>query len=72
MNLDTIAHLSELIVSCGVAGILWKANRLINKVWDAIQTAPPHLHIGKDRIFYPPPFKKPQMATIPNGDPDHN
>lgn len=69
MKLDTVAHLMEFIASSGLLLLIWKANRLINAVWDALKTAPPHLHVGK-RIFYPPPFKKPQIATeLDNGEP---
>ena len=63
MTLEPAAHLAETIVSLGILGLLWKVNRFLNKIWDAMNAAPPHAHFGK-RIWYPPPFKAPQVGMM--------
>lgn len=68
MTFDTIAHIMEFLASSGMLLLLWKINRMANAVWDALKTAPPHLHLGNNKIFYPPPFEKPQIAGMGNGE----
>lgn len=70
MKFDTVAHVMEFLASTGMLLLIWKVNRLVNSVWDAMKIAPPHLHIGK-RIFYPPPFKEPQSAALEINNGEH-
>jgi len=52
-------HLNLTIDVAGwlaILGMLWKANRVLNRVWDVLQEYPPHRHVGK-QVLYPKGMK---------------
>lgn len=63
ISLDNLPPLIETAVSLGILGVLWRINRFLNTLWDALKTAPPHLHMN-GKVFYPPPFKKPEFGPV--------
>jgi len=52
MNWEVLIRGLEFLLGSGVLAVLWKANRLLNRLWDVIQEYPPHRHVGH-AILYP-------------------
>jgi hypothetical protein len=65
MNWDTLIHLG---VALPVLGVLWKANRVLNRFVDNLEDHPLHRHVGW-RILYPSHIKANGKldTTLPGG-----
>jgi hypothetical protein len=67
MKIETIKLIVELIFGSGLFGILWKANRVVNKWWDLVHEYPPHRHVDEDTIQYPVGLEPGKTAKMSAG-----
>jgi hypothetical protein len=60
MTIDAWVHIGELV---GTLLVLWRANRAINRILDALENFPPHRHLPDGSIIFPKAYQPTEIQV---------
>ena len=60
LDIDIIIHLSEMLI---IIPVIWKANRVVTRILDALESFPPHRHIN-GHIIYPKQYEPTEVGNM--------
>lgn len=68
MNWDMLHRAGDIASLLGIILLVWKGNRVLNRIWDVLEQFPPHRH-ENGLIMYPKGFEPGVVQREPRGRP---